>query len=404
MASIVKEPRFGYFYVKFRYGGRQYKWSLKHADDVLANETLAKVERMLRDLQEGHLTLPDGADVIEFMKSGGKRANALEAPKKVLTLAGLFERYEQEMPPGSMEENTLYTHKIHRKHLLGILGTGKPVPGLTTADVQSYVNKRAKQTFRGRPIGARTIQKEVATLRAVWNWGVAQGLINATAPTKGLRYDKREERPPFMTWGEIEQRVARGGLSDEEADSLWDSLFLDLDQVAELLVHVGGRNDLPPFVYPMFVFVAHTGARRSEMLRAQVDDVAGQVRLREKKKDRSVRFTFRHVPTSPLLARVMADWLAAHPGGQHVFTLDGGAPLTKDMATHYFGRALADSRWARVRGFHVFRHSFASNLARKGVDQREIDEYLGHSTDDMRRRYRHLFPEQRETAIKKLFG
>jgi integrase len=56
-----------------------------------------------------------------------------------------------------------------------------------------------------------------------------------------------------------------------------------------------------------------------------------------------------------------------------------------------------------VRGFHVFRHSFASNLATEGVDQRFIDEWMGHQTEDMRKRYRHLFPKKKE-AFLKVFG
>ena len=36
-----------------------------------------------------------------------------------------------------------------------------------------------------------------------------------------------------------------------------------------------------------------------------------------------------------------------------------------------------------VIGFHTFRHSFASNLAVAGVDQRVIDRWMGHTTESM---------------------
>jgi site-specific recombinase XerD len=49
--------------------------------------------------------------------------------------------------------------------------------------------------------------------------------------------------------------------------------------------------------------------------------------------------------------------------------------------------------------YHVFRHSFCSNLAMAGVDQRVIDEFLGHQIEAMRKRYRHLFPNDRHSAI-----
>ena len=70
---------------------------------------------------------------------------------------------------------------------------------------------------------------------------------------------------------------------------------------------------------------------------------------------------------------------------------------------------ISSGRWptvngTEIRGFHTFRHSFASNLAAKGIDQRVIDEWMGHQTEEMRKRYRHLFPDQQRKAIDSVFG
>jgi integrase len=365
----------------------------------------------------------------------------LRRPQDRLTLEGLFARYEELLPPGTLEPNTWDTYQLHKKHLLRVLGGKRAAQSLTLTDLQEYVNRRAKESYRGEPIRAKTIQKEVATLRAVWNEGARHQLVTGAAPVKGLKYDKGEESPPFMTWKEIERRIVKGG-----ADSLWNCLFLDTQQVAGVLSYVEEHAAFP-FIYPMFVFVAHTGARRSEMMRSQVEDLdfaAGEVVLREKKRDRSKKETFRRVPMSPLLRQVMQEWLRdGHPGGSYTFChgeivprstkrslttghqnpkgratslkarmatvrermeRPGHEPLTPGEANHHFQQTLAGSKWEVLKGFHVFRHSFASNLARAGIDQREIDGLLGHQTEEMRRRYRHLFPEQRENAIKKLFG
>ena len=53
-------------------------------------------------------------------------------------------------------------------------------------------------------------------------------------------------------------------------------------------------------------------------------------------------------------------------------------PITADDAGTYFVLTVQGSKWAVLRGWHVLRHSFASNLAAKGVDQRFIDEFMGH--------------------------
>jgi integrase len=52
----------------------------------------------------------------------------------------------------------------------------------------------------------------------------------------------------------------------------------------------------------------------------------------------------------------------------------------------------------------MFRHSFISALASKGVDQRMIDELVGHSTEEQRRRYRHLYPDVKLEAMRAVFG
>ena len=54
----------------------------------------------------------------------------------------------------------------------------------------------------------------------------------------------------------------------------------------------------------------------------------------------------------------------------------------------------------KAKGWHTFRHSFASNLAGSGrVSQSHIDELMGHQTEDMKVRYRHLFPERVQDAV-----
>jgi integrase len=57
-----------------------------------------------------------------------------------------------------------------------------------------------------------------------------------------------------------------------------------------------------------------------------------------------------------------------------------------------------------VQGYHVFRHSFASNCALKRLGQRIVDAWMGHQSEAMRRRYRHLFPEQQDAAIRSVVG
>jgi integrase len=78
--------------------------------------------------------------------------------------------------------------------------------------------------------------------------------------------------------------------------------------------------------------------------------------------------------------------------------------ITKDEADDHFRRSLAGGRWAVVPARRCFRYSFLSLCANRGTDQRVIDEWMGHQTEEMRRRYRHLFPHQQQAAIRLVFG
>ena len=104
-----------------------------------------------------------------------------------------------------------------------------------------------------------------------------------------------------------------------------------------------------------------------------------------------------------LLAATMKNWFAHHPGGQFAITRNGLDPLGVDEAHKQYKSALRGSKWeGRIRGFHVLRHSFCSNLAALGVDQRVIDSFVGHTTEEMRKRYQHLAPSVTQRAIELL--
>ncbi len=57
-----------------------------------------------------------------------------------------------------------------------------------------------------------------------------------------------------------------------------------------------------------------------------------------------------------------------------------------------------------LKSWDVFRHSFISAMASKGVDQRMIDELVGHSTEEQRSRYRHLYPDVKQEAMRQVSG
>ena len=107
-----------------------------------------------------------------------------------------------------------------------------------------------------RDVAAVTIKKEVDTLRSAWNWAKRMGQVQADFPGAGLVYPKGKEKLPFMTWTEIERRIAAGG----DPKELWECLFLREPEIDKFLDFVQQRK-APAWVYPMCVMAAHTGAQ-----------------------------------------------------------------------------------------------------------------------------------------------
>ena len=412
MASFDLDQKSGHYHIRFRFAGQPFKRSLQLDGDREASRVCGVVEETMKDLKRGRLVMPEGADVGAFLISGGAVTGKPTTPsvsgkcqeaEKPPTIGSIFDVYAETLTPGSKESNSIYTESIHAKHFKRVLGADRRFDALSIDVLQRYVNDRAKAG-----IARDTIHKELTTLRVVWGWAVKRKHVACPLAWRmdDLTLPKSHEKPPFQTWDQIVRRIERGGLSDAQQDGLWECLWLDTTQTIECLAWVQ-EHASHPFLYPMFAFAAYTGARRSEMLRSERDDWdfgTGVVTIRQKKSDKSKSFTRRTVPINSALANIMRAWFDRHPGGTWTIAAQDGSPIDPRISTGYFRRLMRGGKWEVLHGWHTFRHSLASNMASAGVDQRIINDILGHSTVEMERRYRHLLPGKQEHALNSLFG
>jgi integrase len=416
MAWLYQDPDSHNFKICFRFRGRAHKKSIKTSDPMEANIILGGVNRTLFRLEQHLLELPPGADILAFVMSDGKPAD-IPAIVKPITLQELIDRYVAACSIGAMEDNSLATVKLHLRHFVRSFGKDLAIGNVKLADLRRHVERRAKQRgIRKRLLSPITMRKEIASLRAAWNWGPQAGLLVGPFPHRGLKYPKATEKPPFRTWCEIERQIEMGNLGPAEQRDLSDCLYLTPPDIEELLAFVKKHTD-HGFIYPMFVFAAHTGARRSEMIRALVTDIDfidKSVLIHEKKRSQAQRTT-RRVPLSALLVDVLRDWLKYHPGGQSLFchslevarsrkTRAESTSLTCNESHDHFQRTLAGNKCQVLRGWHALRHSFASNCAAAGVDQPFVNAWMGHQTEAMVKRYQHLRPDAQRDALALLFG
>jgi integrase len=408
--AYLRQDRAGNYVIAFRYppgrAGRQYNRSLGTKDRRTAVLGLKRLDGTLDALRLGLLAMPAEAEPGEFLLSGGARSlKPARAPlaAEPMTIAKIFEQWKA---TAKNRENTMRTIQIHHAHISRLLGANKPIEAVTCADLQGYVDARAKEAGKNGKVQSYTIRKELRRFRQTWEWGRRNGVCSAPEwRIADLALEPDQGREPFRTFEEIKRRIGRGGVTKQQERRLWECLYLTGDDVKDVLNHVR-KTATASWVYPLFAFCVMTGARRSEMLRSQIDDWDFETRIvhiRELKRDKRKQFTMRAVEIHPILAEVMSDRFGRHPGGQLAICQENGQPVSGDLADHHLDRTLAaHQKWCHIRGFHTFRHSFASLLAATNTDQRTIDALMGHQTEDMRRRYQHIFPPKKRRAIDSL--
>ena len=147
----------------------------------------------------------------------------------------------------------------------------------------------------------------------------------ATGPARGWSIPKTEEKPPFQTVEEIERQIAKGELTDAQKAELWESLYLRVPEVAELLACVEA-NAAYPVDLPAGRTAAHTGMRRSELIR--VEGHGRRFRRRQHRDPRAEAGEGQAIdpPGAADAARSgrrSKAWLAVHPGGNALFCHSG---------------------------------------------------------------------------------
>lgn len=344
-----------------------------------ARNLLARLELQITAVRQGLASIPETADPVDWLLSAGVREKAASGPVDgCRTLGELLSRYDAALPLGAVAATTRATAKIHHEHLRKGLGARKPLRSIGVEELQAYANKR-------KASGA-TVRKELATLRTAWRWAAKSNVAPSPPDFGAVRYAKPPEAESFRT-------AADGGEGE--------SLVLTTGEVRAFLEWVRAEVH-QPWLVAAWEIAAYTGMRRSELVRARAGDVdwrRGEIVVREKKRVQSQSESTRRIPIAKPLAPTLKRLVAKAKGGPLLGMPQRKRPEVGLSNAWNYRRGQEDCPWLAVAGFHVMRHSFASNLAAAGVSQTLIDEWMGHQTEQQRKRYRHFFPHETATAI-----
>jgi len=368
---------------------------------------LDSVRGALHCLRIGHLQIPVGVDVGDFIVSGGRLTASEVAETPKIPLSNAIKEYS-ESQKNKVADSYLECQRIHLGHLKRFLGNTDELEcqAITSKDLQRFLNERLQIR------DPNTVTRERSTLIRFFEWVHNQGYVDASPAANLESITAGRDLPPFRTVAEIEAIVERGGIDDDGIRDLWECLYLSPADIADLLNTVR-KNATYNASLLLHAIPAYTGMRRGEVLRLRWTDVdldQGFVTARSRKQSRTKRETSRRIDLHPDLRCKLDSWYAKRPSGQYIISdTDTLEPINKDKANRCFWQPMRGTKWCLESrknhfkvGFHTYRHSFASNLAASGVDQRIIDEFMGHTTEAMRKRYRHLFPNNRRAAIETL--
>ncbi|GAA1523143.1 integrase/recombinase XerD [Microbacterium ginsengiterrae] len=231
------------------------------------------------------------------------------------------------------------------------------------AVIARFVGERASQD---PPPAATSLARLQSSVRGLHRFLVREG-IEPEDPSGRLRPPKTPQRLPKA---------------------------LTIDQVERLLAAPSGEDPLGIRDRALLEFLYATGARVSEAVGLDVDDLAhGDVlRLRGKgSKERIVPVgSFARDAVDAYLTRVRPGLAAKGRASARLFLGARGAPLSRQSAWLIIRAAAEAAQITAEVSPHTLRHSFATHLLQGGADVRVVQELLGHASVATTQIYTHV--------------
>lgn len=127
------------------------------------------------------------------------------------------------------------------------------------------------------------------------------------------------------------------------------------------------------YFYPYLYSLAHTGARRSELIKLKWEQVNFELNV----------LTFRGTKVgddrSVIMSKTLRELIENLPRrGEYVFCSKAGEKLCSSMVCRHLECFREDHPMDRVWGYHALRHSFAYNYLKKGGEMYQLQAILGH--------------------------
>lgn len=232
---------------------------------------------------------------------------------------------------------------------------------VTPSDVREY----RSHLQNGLGFKASTVNRKLAALSSLMNWGIESGRISSN-PAAKMKYVKKVVQSPKWLDKQEQYALQRAMEKDEQ-----------LAQLRYPKRWVTRRRDVS-----IVRFMLNTGLRLSETISLTLDDLEiserkGQVLVRQGKGNRE-----RIVPLNADAREAVNVWLNVRPVtacSRLWLSIESGTDegLTGRAVQRILKRYGQDAGIEKLTP-HVLRHSFAKNLTNKGVGIEKVAQLLGH--------------------------
>ena len=244
------------------------------------------------------------------------------------------------------------------------------VDEVTAALVAEFAAARASAE---PPPAATSLARLQSSVRGLHRFLVREGLAQ-TDPSDRLRPPKAPQRLPKAL--SIEQIEA---LLDAAGPAPGDAVDTDIVRLRD--------RALLELLYA-------TGARVSEVMQLDVDDLAHGDVLRVRGKGAKERIvpvgSYARAAVDAYLARARPELSRRGRASARLFLGARGAPLSRQGAWLVIQAAAERAQLSAHVSPHTFRHSFATHLLQGGADVRVVQELLGHASVATTQIYTHV--------------
>lgn len=285
--------------------------------------------------------------------------------KEVVTLRVFAEEYSSLIK----ENRSAGYHKsviVSLKHLTDYFGNQRPIHSLGLKDIEGFVSHLQRKVIKGYRV-------YVKTLKAAFNKAVDWSYVKENYFLKIKLPKKQQVNPAYIDEKHLElicKQVEVSIVKDFVVTAFYTGMRLNE------LVNLTWRNvNLITRIITVGDEEFTTKGRNQRYI--PICDEALTAILNQRENEKII----------PI-------------GSKYVFSKPSGEKYTGDYFSKAFKKACRAAGIDKSIHFHSLRHSFASNLAQKGVSLYTIKELLGHSSISTTEIYSHLNMDSLKEAIR----